>query len=136
MKIGYVCAKYKHFKNIQIEVLKEISIDDLVIESDNRNELNKLIDRLNENDEIVVLELDRVASNYQQLLELNDEIKTKGIYLTDVFGISIDDIASKYHQLKEMDAEDIEVLKLEDSINSNIYESIVKFMWSEYKTSS
>lgn len=82
MKIGYVKQTFKLLISTQLELLKLENCEDVIIvPTFEFNYLKTKLEKLNENDEIVVVKLFSLANNVQELLEVLRIIEIKKVKL-------------------------------------------------------
>lgn len=85
MKIGYIRVSTKEQNTIRQEYLMEsLGVDEIYIDrmsgkTRDRPELNKMLDYVRKGDTVVVESISRFARNTRDLLELVEQLSTKGV---------------------------------------------------------
>ena len=90
MKIGYIrTSTINQNLDRQKQIMKDYNVDLLYSEQEsgkdtNRPILNKMLNSIRPNDEVIISSLDRLSRNYKDLKEIIQIIKDKGTILTIV----------------------------------------------------
>ena len=87
LKIGYIRVSTQEQNTVRQEVLmKDLGVDELYIDkssgksTDQRLELKKMMGYVRRGDTVVVESISRFARNTRDLLELVEQLSTKGVY--------------------------------------------------------
>lgn len=90
MKIGYTrVSKTDQNLDLQLDALKKAGAEEIFQEKmsgkrDDRPELNRLLQNLRKGDSLVIYKLDRLGRSTKKLLELAEELESKGVELVSV----------------------------------------------------
>lgn len=154
MKIGYIrTSTIDQNLDRQKQIMKDCNVDLLYSEQEsgkdtNRPILNKMLNSIRPNDEVIIASLDRLSRNYKDLKEIIQIIKDKGAILTtamfDIFLSLLGYIAqNEREKILERQRQGIEQAKLRGVYNGRpikyhahaknpqdrfIYESVVSML--------
>jgi DNA invertase Pin-like site-specific DNA recombinase len=90
MKIGYArVSKTEQNLDLQLDALKKAGAEEIYQEKmsgkkDDRPELNRLLQFLRKGDSLIVYKLDRLGRSTKKLLELAEELDSRGVELVSI----------------------------------------------------
>lgn len=90
MKIGYArVSKHDQNLDLQIDAFRKEGVEEIFEEkisgkNDDRPELTRLLHYLRKGDTLVIYKLDRLGRSTKKLLELAEELETRGIELVSI----------------------------------------------------